>query len=182
MRINYYTAVVAGIIGTVLFDIVGLLFTGTWWDIPGALSQAVGVPFPVALLMHYGNGVALAAIYAAMVPSLFGPSWFRAVSFVTIETLMLVWFLLFPLLGLGIAGSGGGLILPILSMVRHWAYAIPLVYFFPVRADSPSPDDHPGNVASIDGKVSGDRAELSSTSCFRHSKTDWSVWPCEKFH
>ena len=45
---------------------------------------------------------------------------------------MLVWFLLFPLLGLGVAGLEGGWIFPILSMVRHWAYAVPLAYYFPV--------------------------------------------------
>ena len=130
MKINWKNAILAGAIGTVLFDIIGLLFTGTWWDIPGVLSQAIGLPFPIALLMHYGNGVALAAIYGALAPSLFGPGWLRALLFTTLETVMLVWFLLFPLLGLGIAGLEGGAIFPVLSMVRHWAYAVPLAYFF----------------------------------------------------
>lgn len=128
--INWIKAATAGIIGTLLFDFVGLLLTGTWWDIPGVLSKAIGVPFPVALGIHFGNGVALAAIYAALSPSLWGPGWLRALAFTTLETIMLVWFLLFPLLGLGIAGSEGGVLYPILSMTRHWAYAIPLVYFF----------------------------------------------------
>lgn len=131
MKINWIKAGIAGVIGTLLFDIVGLLFTGTWWDIPAVLAQAVGLPFPIALLMHYGNGIALAAIYAALAPSLFGPGWFRALLFTTLETVMLVWFLLFPLLGLGIAGTAGGLIFPVLSMTRHWAYALPLAYYFP---------------------------------------------------
>jgi len=130
MKINWKHAFLAGAIGTVLFDLIGLAFTGTWWDIPGVLAQAIGLPFPVALIMHYGNGVALAAIYAALAPSLFGPGWFRALAFTTLETVMLVWFLLFPLLGLGIAGLEGGAIFPVLSMVRHWAYAVPLAYFF----------------------------------------------------
>lgn len=132
MKINWIKAGLAGIIGTLLFDIVGLLFTGTWWDIPGVLAQAVGLPFPIALLMHYGNGIALAAIYAALAPSLFGPGWLRALLFTTLETVMLVWFLLFPLLGLGIAGLEGGLLFPVLSMTRHWAYALPLAYYFPL--------------------------------------------------
>jgi len=136
MKINWIKAGTAGVIGTLLFDIVGLLFTGTWWDIPGVLSKAVGLPFPVALFMHYGNGVALAAIYAALAPSLFGPVWLRALLFTTLETVMLVWFLLFPLLDLGIAGTEGGLLFPVLSMTRHWAYAIPLVYYFPVRKEN----------------------------------------------
>jgi hypothetical protein len=132
MKINWKNAILAGAIGTVLFDIIGLLFTGTWWDIPGVLAQAVGLPFSVALIMHYGNGVALAAIYAALAPSLVGPGWFRALAFTTLETVMLVWFLLFPLLGLGIAGLEGGAIFPVLSMVRHWAYAVPLAIYFPL--------------------------------------------------
>lgn len=135
MKINWIKATLAGVIGTVLFDIVGLIFTGTWWDIPGVLSQAIGLPLPIALLMHYGNGVALAAIYAALAPSLFGPSWLRALVFTSLETVMLVWFLLFPLLGLGIAGLEGGLLFPFLSMTRHWAYAVPLAIYFPQKSE-----------------------------------------------
>jgi len=136
MKINWYKAILAGVIGALLFDVTGFLFTGTWWDIPQVLSGAVGVPFFVALLMHYGNGVALAAIYAAMAPSLFGPGWLRALVFTTLETVMLVWFLLFPLLGLGIAGLEGGVIFPVLSMSRHWLYAIPLAVFFPQEGET----------------------------------------------
>ena len=133
MKINWKKTFLAGVIGTLFFDLTGFLFTGTWWDIPHVLAQAVGVPLPVALLMHFGNGVALAAIYAALAPSLVGPGWFRALSFTTLETVMLVWFLLFPLLGLGIAGLEGGILFPVLSMFRHWLYAIPLAYFFKVE-------------------------------------------------
>lgn len=133
--IDWQRAGFAGILGTILFDLIGLAFTGTWWDIPAVLASAIGLPFPVALLMHYGNGVALAAIYAALAPSLFGPSWVRALVFTTLETVMLVWFLLFPLLGLGIAGLEGGWIFPILSMTRHWAYAVPLALLLPVEAE-----------------------------------------------
>mgnify|MGYP003638445596 CR=1 FL=1 len=141
VTINWSKAVLAGVIGTVLFDLVGLLLAGTWWDIPGVLAKAIGLPFPVALLMHYGNGVALASIYAALAPSLFGPGWVRAIIFTTLETIMLVWFLLFPLLGLGIAGLEGGVLFPILSMTRHWAYAIPLAYFFRVSKEETATDD-----------------------------------------
>ncbi|WP_309398228.1 hypothetical protein [Cerasicoccus maritimus] len=135
MKINWIKALLAGVIGTLLFDVTGFLFTSTWWDIPNVLASAIGVPLPVALVMHFGNGVALAAIYAALVPSLPGPGWFRALCFTTLETIMLVWFLLFPLLGLGIAGLEGGIIFPILSMSRHWLYAIPLAYYFPVNRE-----------------------------------------------
>ena len=44
--INWKNAITAGIIGTLLFDIVGLLITGKWWDIAGIL----GAVFIVKLL------------------------------------------------------------------------------------------------------------------------------------
>lgn len=149
MKVNWPKAILAGIIGTLLFDITGFLFTGTWWDIPRVLSDAINIPLPVAVFMHYGNGVALAAIYAAMAPSLLGPGWLRALFFTTLETLMLVWFLLFPLLGLGIAGLEGGVIFPVLSMVRHWLYAIPLAYFFPVSCEEESASESSKGCAEI---------------------------------
>lgn len=37
--INWTKAILAGILGTILFDIVGLIITGNWWDIPGILVQ-----------------------------------------------------------------------------------------------------------------------------------------------
>lgn len=144
-QIHWPKAGLAGVFGTVLFDLVGWIFTGTWWDIPHVLAEAVGLPLPIALLIHYGNGVALAAIYAAMMPSLVGPGWFRALVFTSLETVILVWFLLFPLLGLGIAGLGGGMIFPFISMVRHWAYAVPLAYTFPVQKEKfEVPKEGPG--------------------------------------
>ncbi|WP_163377574.1 hypothetical protein [Cyclobacterium sp. SYSU L10401] len=32
--INWKNAIIAGIVGTVLFDVFGLLMSGEWWDIP----------------------------------------------------------------------------------------------------------------------------------------------------
>lgn len=32
--INWKNAIIGGIVGTVLFDLLGLALTGTWWDIP----------------------------------------------------------------------------------------------------------------------------------------------------
>ncbi len=149
MKIDWKKTFLAGVIGTLLFDLTGFIFTGTWWDIPSVLSKAVGVPQPIALLMHFGNGVALAAIYAALAPSLWGPGWFRALCFITLETVMLVWFLLFPLLGFGIAGLEGGILFPILSMCRHWLYAIPLAYFFKVDDEKAHADEIRGKVANV---------------------------------
>lgn len=78
---------------------------------------------------HYSNGILLAVLYAGIAPSLWGLTWLRALLFATAETIALVWFFMFPLLGAGIAGTKMAAIIPVVSMVRHWAYAIPLWYF-----------------------------------------------------
>lgn len=139
MRTKWLRAGLFGILGTVLFDIAGLLFTGNGWGIPALLARAVGVPWAAALVLHYGIGVTLAVFYAALVPLLIGPGWFHAIFFTSVESLVLVWFLLFPLSGLGIAGLGAGIILPILSMARHWAYAMSLAYY--LQIEEPTSDD-----------------------------------------
>lgn len=81
------------------------------------------------ILGHYSNGVLLAILYAGIAPSLWGPNWLRAFIFVTAKTVALVWFFMFPLLGAGIVGTKMATIIPVVSMVRHWAYAITLWYF-----------------------------------------------------
>ena len=40
--INWKYAIIAGILGTILFDLAGLLLTGNWWDIPGLLGEKTG--------------------------------------------------------------------------------------------------------------------------------------------
>ncbi len=42
MTINWKRSMLAGIAGTVVFDLIGLLMTGTWWDIPGLLGAKLG--------------------------------------------------------------------------------------------------------------------------------------------
>lgn len=64
----------------------------------------LGVPFFGGILAHYANGAILAIIYAALAPSLRGPSWARALTYVTAETVFGVWLFMMPLLGMGAAG------------------------------------------------------------------------------
>ncbi len=130
--INWLSAIVAGIIGTLLFDLVGLFITGQWWDIPGILGSKLGVGLAGGLLAHYGNGVAIAIIYAALAPSLFGPKWFRAISFITAQTILGVWLFMLPLLGAGIAGIAMSKMMPVITLARHFAFAIPLILLIPV--------------------------------------------------
>ena len=128
-KINWFNAIVAGILGTIAFDIVGYFFTGSFWDIPALLGQKTELGFAFGLAGHYANGVLLAVLYAGIAPSLWGPNWLRSLIFVTAETVALVWFFMFPLLGAGVLGLKAGSMMPVVSMVRHFAYAIPLFYF-----------------------------------------------------
>ena len=128
-KINWQKAILAGVLGTLAFDIVGFAFTGQWWDIAGIIGEKTGLGLAYGVIGHYSNGILLAILYAGIAPSLWGPSWARALTFVTAETIALVWLFMFPLLGGGIAGTKIAAIIPLVSMARHWAYAIPLIYF-----------------------------------------------------
>lgn len=126
MKINWINSIVAGILGTILFDISGFFMTGTWWDIPGLIGSKLGFGLLGGLPVHYGNGIALSVIYAALRPSLFGPEWFRAFAYTTAQTVLIVWFFMLPLLGAGIAGWDLNKALPVITLVRHYAYMVPL--------------------------------------------------------
>ena len=125
--INWKNAILAGIIGTILFDLLGLLITGTWWDIPAILGAKTGLGLAYGVIGHYSNGILLAVLFAGIAPSLWGPKWARAMTFVIGETIALVWFFMLPLLGAGIAGIDMDPLMPVITLVRHLAYAIPLI-------------------------------------------------------
>ncbi len=126
-KINWLKAIAAGIAGTLAFDVVGYLFTGQWWDIAGIIGAKTEMGLPFGVAGHFANGILIAVLYAGIAPSLWGPNWLRAFTFVTIETIALVWFFMLPLLGAGIAGTKLAANMPLITMVRHWAYAIPLI-------------------------------------------------------
>ncbi len=126
--INWKNAIIAGILGTILFDIVGLLLTGNWWDIPELLGVKTGLGFAYGIGGHYGNGVLLAILFAGLEPSLWGPKWLRPIIFVTAEMVALVWLFMLPLLGAGVAGLDASPMMPLITFLRHIAYAIPLIF------------------------------------------------------
>ena len=126
--INWKNAIIAGILGTILFDIVGLLLTGKWWDIPSLLGTKTGLGMVYGIGGHYGNGVLLAILYAGLAPSLWGPRWLRPIIFVTAEMIALVWLFMLPLLGAGVAGLDASPMMPVITFLRHLAYAIPLIF------------------------------------------------------
>lgn len=134
-KINWGKAIAAGVIGTILFDVIGFVLTGKWWDIPTLLGSKLGLGLFGGLAAHYGNGIAIAIIYAAMAPSLFGPNWVRAFSFITAQTILGVWLFMLPLLGAGIAGLNLNGLMPAITLARHFAYAVPLILLLPVATD-----------------------------------------------
>jgi hypothetical protein len=127
-KINWKTAIIAGIAGTILFDIFGFLMTGVYWDIPKLLGEKTGLGFAYGIFAHFGNGILLAILYAGIAPSLWGPKWSRPFIFITAQTIALVWLFMFPLLGAGVAGSKMGAMTAVGSLMRHWVYAIPFVF------------------------------------------------------
>lgn len=126
--INWKTAILAGILGTILFDLAGLLLTGTWWDIPGTLGAKTGLGLAYGVIGHYSNGILLAILFAGIAPSLWGPKWLRPIIFVTGEMIALVWLFMLPLLGAGVAGLDASPMMPVITFIRHLAYAIPLIF------------------------------------------------------
>jgi hypothetical protein len=126
--INWKNAILAGFLGTLLFDLVGLLITGNWWDIPGILGAKTGLGMAYGVVGHYSNGILLAILFAGIAPSLWGPKWFRPLFFVMGETIALVWLFMLPLLGAGVAGLDMSPMMPFITLVRHLAYALPLIY------------------------------------------------------
>jgi hypothetical protein len=117
---------IAGVAGTIAFDVVGLIATGQWWDIPGMLGGAIGGGLAVGVLAHYGNGVLLGIIFAGLLPLFFGPVWARALQFITVQTVFGVWLFMMPIAGMGALGLGMGAMMPVIALLRHWAYGLVL--------------------------------------------------------
>lgn len=131
--INWKDAIVAGVLGTVLFDLFGLVAGMGWWDIPALLGEQTGLGLAYGVFGHFSNGVLLAILYAGIAPSLWGPAWIRPYIFITAQTVALVWFFMFPLVGAGVAGLNMGPDMAIGSLLRHWVYVIPYIFIINKR-------------------------------------------------
>jgi hypothetical protein len=129
--IDWKRAVLAGVAGTVVFDIVGLLATGHW-NVPMLLGAKLGIGIVGGAVAHYANGAILAVIYAGIAPSLWGPDWARALTFITVQTVFGVWLFMNPLLDMGIAGLKAGVMAPVVSLIRHWAFGLTVAFLYPV--------------------------------------------------
>lgn len=118
-------AVAAGIVGTIAFDLFGLVL-GQGWDLPGLLGERIGGGLFVGALAHYANGILLAVIFAGLAPLFVGALWLRAVQFITIQTIFGVWLFMMPVMGMGALGLNMGIMAPVMVLVRHWLYAVVL--------------------------------------------------------
>jgi hypothetical protein len=142
MQLNRKTAIgaaIAGIIGTVVFDMIGLIAMGQWWDIPVLLGEKIGGGIMMGVLFHYGNGILLAVIFAGLLPLFAGPIWLRAIQFITLHTIFGVWFFMFPLLGMGPLGLEMGAMMPVMALIRYWMYAISVGIVYPSLAGKLEP-------------------------------------------
>jgi len=131
-KINLRQAVIAGIVGTVVVDLLGLVLTQQFWDIPTLLGSKLGAGLAAGVVLHYGIGVVLAVIYAALAPSLPGGRYGRPMIYATVETVLGVYLFMFPLVGAGAFGLALGPMVPVISMLRHWGFAGVLGFFHPV--------------------------------------------------
>jgi len=126
MKINWMRIIPAGILATLALDLGGLFMTGKWWDIPTLLGAKLGTGLAGGLALHYGIGVILAAVFVGMAPSLWGPLWVRAMTYMSAQTVVGVWLFMFPLLGAGVAGLGAGPLMPVISLARHLLFGLAL--------------------------------------------------------
>lgn len=131
LRIHWKRAILGGLLGTLTFDVLGLLLTGQWWDYPALLAQLQGTGLFGGVLHHYLNGVILAINYASLIRSLRGSRWDRALTYMTIEGIVGAWLIALPLAGVGLADLIAEPLLPLITLVRHWGYGLVLAWVYP---------------------------------------------------
>lgn len=138
MKIDWKRAIFAGLVGTLAFDVLGLVLTGQWWDVPGLLGMKLGTGLAGGAVAHYANGAVLAIIYAGIAPSLWGPHWVRALTYITVQTVFGVWLFMMPLLDMGVGGLKMGALVPVMALVRHWGYGLTLAGLYHLSVVVPS--------------------------------------------
>jgi hypothetical protein len=122
-------AAVAGVAGTVVFDLMGLL-AGQGWSVPESLAGALGAGIVAGAVLHYSIGMLLAVIFAGLIPLFFGPLWLRAMEFITVQVVFGVWLFMMPLMGAGPLGLEMGAMMPVMSLVQHWVWAVVMAFTY----------------------------------------------------
>jgi hypothetical protein len=132
-KLNWKRAIWAGIVGTILFNIVmyiDMAVTGIPADIPALLgSKLVGEEGSAALfvghLVHLLNGIVLAIIFAALIPHMPGKNNIvKGMLFAVAELIGGVWLFMLPIMGAGFAGLGMAAAIPVITLLRHLVYGI----------------------------------------------------------
>jgi hypothetical protein len=118
-----FAAAAAGVAGTIVFDIVGVV-AGQGWSVPQALAGALDTALAAGAVLHYSIGALLAIIFAGLIPLFFGPLWLRAMEFITVQVVFGVWLFMMPLMGAGPLGLEMGAMMPVMSLVQHWVWAV----------------------------------------------------------
>jgi Family of unknown function (DUF6789) len=133
-RSKLIAAIVAGLVGTVTFNIVmyiDVTTTGIPLDLTRVLgSLVVGQDGPTDAagnIFHFANGIALAMLYVFV----FLPiskrvtkrnMWFYGIIFAVMIAVGPIFFGLFPALGAGIAGVGISPLVAPMTILRHIAF------------------------------------------------------------
>jgi hypothetical protein len=128
-------AAIAGITGTIAFDLSGLIVMGHWWNVPHLLADKIGIGLPGGVFLHYGNGILLAIIFAGLIPLFIGPIWSRALQYITLQTIFGIWFFMFPLLDMGAMGLQAGTLMPLMTLITHWTYGLIVGLTYPILAE-----------------------------------------------
>ena len=129
---------IAGFFATLAFNGVMYLdiaVTGIPLDIPKTLGQlAVGESENAEMVghaIHILNGMGLALLFGYVALPISKrivrlPIWIYAITFMTVELIVTVWFGMLPALGAGIAGLNIAPEVPIMTLFRHIVFGIVL--------------------------------------------------------
>ncbi len=130
--------ILAGILGTIAFNGVmyaDIAITGIPLDIVATMgSLAVGESEYTEIIghaIHFANGIGLSLLFGYVALPISKkikklPVIVYAITFVIVELVIAVWFVMLPMLGAGIAGLNIGLEVSIMTLVRHVIFGLVL--------------------------------------------------------
>ncbi len=130
--------ILAGILGTIAFNGVmyaDIAITGIQLDIVATMgSLAVGESEYTEIIghvIHFANGIGLSLLFGYVALPISKkikklPVIVYAITFVIVELVIAVWFVMLPMLGAGIAGLNIGLEVSVMTLVRHVIFGLVL--------------------------------------------------------
>ena len=130
--------ILAGILGTIAFNGVmyaDIAITGIQLDVVATMgSLAVGESEYTEIIghvIHFANGIGLSLLFGYVALPISKkikklPVIVYAITFVIVELVIAVWFVMLPMLGAGIAGLNIGLEVSIMTLVRHVVFGLVL--------------------------------------------------------